>query len=165
MNDELAIEAKPVGYAALIDAYLLCHFHFGFIAIGSRHKIVQQDGWRILTPRHEPTATLEGHLTFALKYEGIDLAVLKRLFQAVDPSTITELVRAKPTGAYARRVWFLYEWLMGEQLDLPALDRGTYVQVVDPEIQWAGGWRQRTTSKGKKQSSRNASPLPDGVSD
>jgi hypothetical protein len=135
----LPVEAKPVGYAALIDAYgLAVPLPLRLFAIGARHKIVEQDGWRILTPRHEPSAHLEGHLTFALKYEGIDLAVLKRLFQRLDPSAIAELVRAKPTGAYARRVWFLYEWLMGEQLDLPALDRGTYVPVVDPEIQWAG---------------------------
>ena len=33
-----------------------------------------------MTPRHAPHARLEGHLTFALKYEGLDLAVLKRLF-------------------------------------------------------------------------------------
>lgn len=135
----LPVEAKPVGYAALIDAYgLAVPLPLRLFAIGSRHKIVEQDGWRILTPRHEPPASLEGHLTFALKYEGIDLAVLKRLFQMLDPSTIVELVKAKPTGAYARRVWFLHEWLMGEQLDLPALDRGTYVPAVDPEIQWAG---------------------------
>ena len=31
--------------------------------------------WRILTPRHAVSPTLEGHLTFALKYEGLDLAV------------------------------------------------------------------------------------------
>lgn len=134
----LPIEAKPVGYAALIDAYgLVVPLPLQLFAIGQRHKIFEQDGWRILTPRHEPPATLEGHLTFALKYEGIDLAVLKRLFQKVGPSAFTELVRAKPTGAYARRVWFLYEWLLSEQLDLPALDRGTYVSVVDPEMQWA----------------------------
>ena len=135
----LPVEAKPVGYAALIEAYNLgVPLPLRLFAIGSRHKIVEQGGWRILTPRHEPPAHLEGHLTFALKYEGVDLAVLKRLFRILDPSTIRELVRAKPTGAYARRIWFLYEWLMGEQLDLPALDRGTYVPVVDPEMQWAG---------------------------
>jgi Fic/DOC family len=135
----LPIEAKPVGYAALIDAYgLMVPLPLQLFAIGQRHKIFAQDRWRILTPRHDPSATLEGHLTFALKYEGIDLVVLKRLFQTVDPSIITELVRTKPTGAYARRVWFLYEWLLGEQLELPGLDRGTYVPVVDPDMQWAG---------------------------
>jgi hypothetical protein len=46
-------------------------------------------------------------------------------------------VRAKPTGAYARRVWFLYEWLMSRRIDLPDAKKGTYVPVVDPEQQCA----------------------------
>ena len=85
-------------------------------AIGERHRIVEQGGWRILTPRHAPVASLEGHLTFALKYEGLDLAVLKRLFLAVGPADVEAVVHATPTGTYARRIWFLYEWLTGPKL-------------------------------------------------
>lgn len=131
-------EAKPAGYAALIEAYgLSVPLPLTLSAIGGRHRIVHRDGWRILTPRHEPQASLAGHLTFALKHEGLDLAVLKRLFLAVAPAEIEALVRATPTGTYARRVWFLYEWLTGRMLDLPALDRGTYTSAVDPDVQWA----------------------------
>jgi hypothetical protein len=130
--------ARPAGYAALIEAYdLPVPLPLTLSAIGERHRIVERDGWRILTPRHAPQATLEGHLTFALKHEGLDLAVLKRLFLAVRKEEIEELVRATPTGIYARRIWFLYEWLLGSMLDLPALDRGTYTEIVDPKQQWA----------------------------
>lgn len=138
-EQRIPVEAKPVGYAALIEAYeLVVPLPLRLSAIGARHKIIETESWRILTPRHDPPSTLEGHLTFALKYEGIDLVVLKRLFQKLDPSAIAELVRATPTGAYARRIWFLYEWLTGIHLDLLALDRGTYVPVVNTELQWAG---------------------------
>jgi hypothetical protein len=78
-------------------------------------------------------------LTFALKYEGLDLTVLKRVFAAAGPAAIEALVRNKPTGSYARRIWFLYEWLLGERLDLPDAERGTYEPVVDPDQQWAVG--------------------------
>lgn len=105
-------------------------------AIGPRHKSYQQDGWQIYTPRHAPPASLEGHLTFALKYEGLDLLVLKALFQATGPEPIEAMARGTPTGTYARRSWFLYEWLLGKALDLPAAEKGTYVQVVDPDLQW-----------------------------
>jgi hypothetical protein len=47
-------------------------------------------------------------------------------------------VRARPTGRYARRLWFLYEWLTGSRLDLPDADQGSYVPVIDPDHQWAG---------------------------
>jgi len=130
--------ALPVGYAALIDAYRLeVPLPRVLCAIGTRHKVYEESGWRIYTPRHEPKSTLEGHLVFALKYEGLDLCVLKRLFEAVDADALAALVRAKPASAYMRRVWFLYEWLLGEPLDVPDAKAGTYADIVDPKLQWA----------------------------
>ena len=129
--------ATPAGYAALIEAYRLpVPLPRTLCAIGERHRVLRQDGWRIMTPRHAPHPTLEGHLTFALKYEGLDLAVLKRLFLEVGPGPIETLVRDGPTGSYARRLWFLYEWLTGERLDLPDAAGGRYVEVLDPDLQW-----------------------------
>ncbi|ULJ72237.1 Fic family protein [Rhizobium gallicum] len=129
--------AIPAGYAALIDAFdLTVPIPITLAAIGPRHKVYQAEGWKLYTPRHEPEASLTGHLTFALRYEGLDLAVLKMLFRATGPEAIVEIVRAAPTGAYARRLWFLYEWLLDQPLDLPNATRGTYALVVDPEQQW-----------------------------
>src|SRR6266496_5173734 len=91
----------PAGYAALIDAYgLAAPLPRTLSAIAQHHKVREQEGWRILTPRHAPPADLEGHLTFALKYEGLDLAVLNRLFSAAGAREIEALVRATPTGSY-----------------------------------------------------------------
>ena len=131
-------KATPAGYSALIDAYdLSVPLPRTLSAIGERHRVIEEGGWRILTPRHAPHPTLEGHLTFALKYEGLDLAVLKRLFLTTGPTEIEALVRAKPTGSYARRIWFLYEWLIGNRLDLPDAAAGRYIPAVDPDRQWA----------------------------
>ncbi|MEQ9518548.1 MAG: Fic family protein [Parvibaculum sp.] len=130
--------ATPAGYSALIDACgLAVPLPRTLYATGERHRVLEEGGWRILTPRHAPHPTLEGHLTFALKYEGLDLAVLKRLFLTVGAAPIEALVRDTPTGTYARRLWFLYEWLTGERLDLADAEAGRYVPVVDPEQQWA----------------------------
>ena len=130
--------ATPAGYAALVDAYgLSVPLPRTLSATGEHHRIKNDAGWRILTPRHAPSADLEGHLTFALKYEGLDLAVLKRLFAALAPADIESIVRSKPTGSYARRIWFLYEWLLGRRLDLPGGGRGNFEPVVDPEQQWS----------------------------
>lgn len=129
--------ATPAGYSALIDAYgLEAPLPRMLFGTGAHHRIIEQDGWRIMTPRHAPAMTLEAHLTFALKYEGLDLAVLKRLFLATGPTPIEALVRAQPTGSYARRIWFLYEWLTGSRLDLPDAEAGRYAQVLDPSLQW-----------------------------
>jgi hypothetical protein len=129
--------ATPVGYATLIDTYgLKVPMPRTLSAIGPRHKEYEQDGWHVYTPRHAPPASLEGHLTFALKYEGLDLLVLKMLFQVTGAVPIEAIVKATPTGTYARRIWFLYEWLLGKTLDLPAADKGGYAEVVDPDLQW-----------------------------
>ena len=131
-------KATPAGYSALIDAYdLSAPLPRTLSAIGERHRVIEEGDWRILTPRHAPHSTIEGHLTFALKYEGLDLAVLKRLFMMVGPTEIEALVKGKPTGSYARRIWFLYEWLTGPRLDLPDAEAGRYVVAIDPGQQWA----------------------------
>ncbi len=131
-------EAQPVGYAALIDAYgLSVPVPLTLAAIGKHHKIYEAEDWRIYTPRHRPDESLTGHLTFALRYEGLDLCVLKVLFSQAGPEAIADIVRAAPTGAFARRVWFLYEWLLGARLDLPDATAGAYALIVDPAQQWA----------------------------
>lgn len=130
--------ATPAGYSALIEAYgLQVPLPRLLTATGQRHKTVERNGWRLLSPRHAPAASLEGHLTFALKYEGLDLAVLKRLFLATGPGPLEEIVRSKPTGSYARRLWFLFEWLTEARLNIPDAQTGTYAPVADTDLQWA----------------------------
>lgn len=136
-ESRLPERAVLAGYSALIEAWSLnAPLPRRLCATGERHRMYVADGWRIMTPRHRPAPTLLGHLTFALKYEGVDLAVLKRLFQAVGSEPFEAILRAKPTSSYARRIWFLYEWLTGERLDLPDAEAGRYTPVLDPALQW-----------------------------
>jgi len=131
-------KATPAGYSALIDACgLSVPLPRTLSATGEHHRIKEDGGWRIMTPRHTPAPTLEGHLTFALKYEGLDLTVLQRLFATTGPGPIEDIIRTKPTGGYARRIWFLYEWLTGTTLDVPDATAGRYVPVLDPDRQYA----------------------------
>ena len=62
--------------------------------IGQKHKKYVHDHWRVFTPRHKPGDTLLGHLTFALKYEGVDLAVLNALFKTIEAHEIETLIRS-----------------------------------------------------------------------
>lgn len=136
-NRKLPVKAIPVGYSALIHVYNLnVIMPQTLYAIGKRHKEFEGNNWHILTPRYAPAPTLEGHLYFALKYEGIDLAVLRRLFKVIDSTKVKSMVKDKPTSSYARRIWFLYEWLLGEKLDLEDVDKGNYVPVVDSDLQY-----------------------------
>jgi len=137
-EQHLPEKAVLVGYSAIIEAYNLTVPLPRYLSIiGARHKVYEEDRWRVYTPRHMPDVSLEGHLVFALKYEGVDLVVLKRLFEAISAQEIEEIVRAKPTSSYARRIWFLYEWLLSETLDLPDVQTGNYADAVDVKLQYA----------------------------
>jgi len=46
--------------------------------ISHKHKQYKTSQWQVFTPRHKPEDTLIGHLTFALKYEGIELCFLEQ---------------------------------------------------------------------------------------
>lgn len=131
-------KAVPAGYAAIIDAYKLSvPLPYRLSCIGQSHRMKIEGCWRYFTPRYAPQASLKGHLLFALKYEGIDLAVLKFLFSQVKSIEIKSIIQETPTGSYVRRIWFLYEWLMGKKLSLPDLNQGNYVSVIDPRMQYA----------------------------
>jgi hypothetical protein len=88
---------------------------------------------------YAPEATLSGHVTFALKYEGVNLAVLAALFRALPDESVAAAVRSTPTGVYMRRLWFLHEWITGRRLDLPDLGKVRAVDVVDVDLQVALG--------------------------
>lgn len=57
-------------------------------------------------PKDWPGDKLGDHLEFALKYDGINLAMLAGVFQKAAEAEIIEYVRSKPTGKYSRRLWF-----------------------------------------------------------
>jgi hypothetical protein len=129
---------SPSGYAALVERYdLAVPLPSVLTAIAERHHPISTDQWRMLTPRHAPAPTLGGHLEFALKWEGVSLGVLNALFRTVDPNDISAVIRATPTGAYARRLWFLFEWLTGRRLDLPDAGKVRAVPVLRPDQQFA----------------------------
>lgn len=125
------------GYAALIEAHALkVPVPDSLCIIGTKHKKYVDGRWNVFTPRHKPEETLYGHLTFALKYEGIDLAVLNALFHVVAATDIESIVRSEPTGIYSRKIWFLWEWLRDEHLDLEDATTGNFVPLINSKLQF-----------------------------
>ncbi|HUX78137.1 MAG TPA: Fic family protein [Alphaproteobacteria bacterium] len=131
--------AYVAGYAALIDFYdLQVPLPEKIAAISSQHKQYATEGWSIYTLRHKPEDTLQGHLTFALKYEGVDLAVLHALFSKIHAEEIETWVKSEPVGRYSRRIWFFYEWLMEKTLNLRDVETGNFVNAIDSTQQYPG---------------------------
>ncbi len=127
------------GYAALIAAHgLKVPLPDTLCIIGTKHKRYVDGRWNVFTPRHRPEDTLYGHLTFALKYEAIDLGLLNALFQVVRATGIESMVRSEPTGIYSRKIWFLWEWLREERLDLEDAAKCNFVSLVNSKLQFEG---------------------------
>jgi Fic family protein len=132
-----------VGYAALIQ---LLEEQFkitlplpDLLAMATeKHQRYDQGSWKVFTIRHRPTDDLKSHLIFALKYEALDLYILKKLFEVARKDLVLKMLEDEPTSQYTRRTWFLYEWLLDEKLDVPDLNRGSYVEIVDASIQFTG---------------------------
>jgi hypothetical protein len=128
---------RTAGYSALIDHYhLKAPLPSKLAGIAERHHKVETIEWELLTPRHAPADDLGGHLEFALKWEGVDLGVLSALFRVVPNEEIRTVVQREPTGAYARRLWFLHEWLTHRQLDIAEPGKVRAIPVVDPAQQF-----------------------------
>lgn len=126
---------KLVGYAAIIEGFQLSVPMPAVISlISTKKRQYQQQGWQVFTPRHQPEETLYKQLVFALKYEGVNLLVFKRLTQNLSEVQQVELISKEPTGQYSRRIWFLLEWLSQKQLPVPDLNQGNSVLLLDESL-------------------------------
>ncbi|MGO8763842.1 MAG: Fic family protein [Limisphaerales bacterium] len=127
------------GYGALIGHYdVRVPLPDHLSVVSTKHTRYETDRWIVFTVKHKPPDTLAGHLTFALKHEGVDLGVLNALFKKTQPAEIESLIKNKPTGRYSRRVWFLYEWLTERKLEIADVTTGNYVETLDSTLQYPG---------------------------
>jgi hypothetical protein len=104
-------------------------------AIARSRATVRKDGCthQYYPSSARPADTLAAHLGFALKHEGIHLEFLARLFDVIPVAELEAWVAAEPTGQYARRAGFFYEYLTGRRLAFPGVVAGNYVSALDHE--------------------------------
>jgi Fic family protein len=57
--------------------------------------------------------------------------LLARIFEHIPQEEFTEYIHSKPTGKYARRIWFFYEFLTGKRLPIDNIASGNYVDALD----------------------------------
>lgn len=127
---------RAAGYEALIERYnlsVLPNWHKSFVSASStRSKHSTREGIEEVYPsQYWPGDSLGDHLEFALKQDGTNLAILACVFQAAEEVELLSYIRSKPTGKYARRLWFLCEFLLDRLLPLEDLHQGNYVDLID----------------------------------
>jgi len=103
--------------------------------IGSRRATQVLNGitTEVYVESMRPSGTLRGHLTFHLKHEVPHLEFLSKLFNKIDPLDLENWITDEPSGQYAKRAGFLYEFLTSKELEIRAEITGPYVDVLDEE--------------------------------
>lgn len=129
---------KLVGYGELVRRYslnVIPHHTKSFVAAKGRRKTVIDGPLRIeiYNKAYDPGDSLEDHLIFALKFEGINLEILNALFLVVNPKDLEEIVKETPGGKYTRKIWFLYEYLVGKELNLEPSKVTNYVDLLNQD--------------------------------
>lgn len=127
---------RPAGYAYLLEKFALAgmpNWHRSSVSTTGTHYSKIQDSFvdEVFRTQYWPGKNVGDHLGFALKYDGINLGLLAQIFEKVSQDELTEYIKSKPTGKYARRIWFFYEFLTGKQLPVDDLTSGNYVDALD----------------------------------
>src|SRR6266478_9546873 len=127
----------PACYLQLIHQYSLAvipNWHESAVASAGGHRIELASGLvqEVYPAKYWPGDTLGDHLEFALKYDGTNLLILAKLFATAPQDEVTAHVRSKPNGKYARRIWYLYEFLTVNRLPIADVTFGNYVNLLEP---------------------------------
>lgn len=133
-----ARQNRPAGYEFLIEHYglnTMPNWHTSSVSpTGILRSIVQDGQVKTVYPQsYWPGNGTGDHLEFALKYDGVNMGILSALFEVTQADEMAFWIASKPTGKYARRVWFLYEFLTARELPLPDQTRGNYVDLLEPD--------------------------------
>lgn len=144
MNNKILFSS--IGYKYL--AEMLENYDYKFLFNDARlylsakkpYKIkVFLDGKEELKPYNGkvPTNIFE-HIEFALKHEDINLSLLKVLFVHISNNKdllkdLEKEIKTKSTGKTERKIWFLYEFLIGNKLNISDLGKRNYIDLLDEE--------------------------------
>jgi hypothetical protein len=129
---------QPAGGLWLKQELGLTHYRLTHRSyIGPRDKIeVTPDGGIEQTygPKYAPAEdNIFEHIEFLLKYDDLSLDFLHAVFKRTDEPGLIAFLAKSPSGRYARKIGFLYEWLTGKVLNLGFEPGGNYIDLLDEE--------------------------------
>ncbi|MFM8359672.1 MAG: Fic family protein [Verrucomicrobiota bacterium] len=133
---------RPAGYLLLQQRHALAslpHHVESFITHGTRRTHSTPEKTQETYPRaYWPGESDFEHLEFALKREGLHLQLLRALLPRMSAREVAAYVRSKPTSAYARRIWYLFEEFTGRCLNLEDVNQGNYVDLLNSQDYYTG---------------------------
>lgn len=127
----------PVGYEALVIQFglnTIPHYRSSFVSMKATGYVAHDNNHEqhVYTKHYQlKDSSPYAHLEFALKYDGINLEILTAVFQRINVDDLTQYILKSPSGKYARKIWFLFEWLMNKKLNIADIKQSNYVPLLD----------------------------------
>ena len=96
------------------------------------------------------------HLEFALKYDSLNLALIKEIFSCIDHQTIVAYISENPNRKYPRIIGYLYEFTTNNTIDVK-VTATNYKDVLDSSRYITGNiikiskWKVNDNLLGKKE--------------
>jgi hypothetical protein len=135
---QLIKNSIPLGYQALIEKFHLSvipHFCASFASkTASRKRVIKNDAQEIhLYPMSYLVKSAYEQLVFAVKYEGINLGILRALFPCFSKKEFELFIEQNKGKGEVRKIWYLYELLTASLCNLPDMTKGSFVALLDPK--------------------------------
>lgn len=118
--DHFAIQAAPLTHESCIGGRRRID------ADAQQHCVVEY-----FSANYRPEPVAMAHLEFALKYDDLNLDLLKKIFEHIPPSEIVAYIEERPSSKYSRQIGFLYEFLTNKILHLNKAVSGNYADLLD----------------------------------
>lgn len=99
---------------------------------------------KLLAKHKKIGTTLVEHIETAIQYQGIRLAYLVPIFNKIGAARLTSFIKEKPQSVHRRCIWYLYEWLIGEELDIEN-SSANYAPLLDPQFYYVSQEGKKNT--------------------
>lgn len=126
---------QPVGYSRLLQEPAVSALPPERLAEIRTVTRKEQIGQTLAIPASMAPAAddLLGHVLFALKHEGTELAILAQALPLIAEPTLRAAIDASPSSQYLRKVGYLWEHFTGQRIQRHADNlRTAYVPLFDP---------------------------------
>lgn len=144
-SSEIPRDAQPIGYKKIVESFAIetvPHFCWSYISPQyekRQSRFVNENTTVHFYPNSNFLfSSVFDHLEFALKYEGLNLYILKKVLEKISLSKMTDYLLRSTTSAQARILWYLYEEFNGLKLPLPDLEHMEEVFLLDSQLYYCG---------------------------
>lgn len=132
---------KKIGFTWLLDkfsitGYLLTHESYigtvDKIEVSSHNTII-----RTFKPKYDVADNIFTHLEFAIKYDDLNLALLKEIFLNIDYNDIEKYIHEKSNSKYRRIIGYLFEFTTNQKINI-TINSTNYIDLLDESSYVAG---------------------------